>query len=133
MDSIQTRTIEGQTTVPAGDGGEGSAVRIIAMPELPKDGSYVVTGSITATDTASPRKAVTYFPQFTGTIEGGKVSQNNTGPVPSQPTDGGAAQEWKPGGPSAVVTGRQMEIEVLGVSGKKLQWSWALRVVLTQQ
>ena len=125
MTHLQTRHIEGMFTATG-----ATAKRAISIPLLPKDGAWSITGHLIAVDPATPRNAVTFFPQFTGVCEGGVVTPNSTTKIKSQPVDGGRTQTWAPGGPALAVTGQQVEIELAGIEDKSIVWAWSLEVVV---
>ena len=131
MTHVQTRHIEGTITATG-----AAAQRAISIPLLPKDGAWSITGHLIAAHAATPRNSVTFFPQFTGVCEGGVVTPNNPpNGVPktkSQPTDGGRAQTWAPGGPALAVTGQQVEIELTGIENTTIVWGWSFDVVVLE-
>lgn len=125
MQTVQKRCVEGLVVVTG-----ATATRAITIPVLPKDGAWSLAGHVIAVDEATPRSSVTFFPRLSGTCTAGVVTQNNTTKISSQPSDGGRAQTWEPGGLTVALTGQQLEIEVTGIDGKTLAWAWALDLLV---
>lgn len=122
MSHVQKRTIEGVLKV-----GGAAPRRAISIPLLPKDGAWSITGQVIAVDEATPRLAVTFYPQFTGTCAGGVATPNSGAKVAGQPKE--RAKTWEPVGVSMVASGQQVEIEVTGIEDKTIVWAWSLDVV----
>ena len=125
MQTVQKRCVEGLVVV-AGATPTGA----ITIPVLPKDGAWSLSGHVIAVDESTPRSSVTFFPRLSGTCAGGVVTQNNTTKISSQPSDGGRAQTWEPGGLTVTIMGQQLEIGVTGIDGKTLAWAWSLDLVV---
>ncbi|MEP7126319.1 MAG: hypothetical protein ABJE95_35635 [Byssovorax sp.] len=135
--NVAKRHIEGSTTIGGAAG--GSPTRAIMIPLLPSQGAWVVTGVVQAVRADGQYGPVTFFPRITGTCSGGVAIANSTGPMPTEPVDGGLAQGFEPGGLSlagAGAQGLQLEIELTGVAsvvgapGVAICWSWDLEVLL---
>jgi hypothetical protein len=111
-------------------------MRAIAMPILPVDGAFSISGAIAAVDDASTRSsvvfypAVLFYPHFDGNVVAGKATENDTGALAEQPQDGSAAQGGAPGAPKLSITGRQVEILLTGLDGMTINWAWALEIIL---
>jgi hypothetical protein len=125
MTHVQTRHIEGTFTAAGAD-----AKRAVAIPLLPAEGAWSITGHLIAVDQATPRHAVTFFPKFTGVCEGGVATPNHGNKLVTQPLDGGSAQTWAPGGIGLKVSGQQLEIEITGIKDKSVVWAYSLDVVV---
>ena len=125
MAHVQTRHIEGTFTTTG-----AAPLRAISIPLLPKDGAWSITGDLIAVNAATPRLAVTFFPQFTGVCEGGVVTPTSTTKIKSQPPEAARAQVWAPGGAALAVTGQQVEIELTGIENTTIEWGWSFDVVV---
>jgi hypothetical protein len=104
--------------------------RAIAIPLLPADGAFSITGTILAVDDSTTRSSVAFYPRFGGSLVAGKATEDDTGAPDAQPRDSGGAQGWAPGAPKPSITARQMEILLTGIAGKTIYWAWDLEVVL---
>lgn len=126
--NVATRHIEGATTILAAAG--ATATRAIVIPLLPRQGSWVITGTIQALRADAAFPPVTFFPQFTGSCFNGVATLNSGGEIPTQPADGGGDQRFEPGGLSLVGSdlGLQLEIALTGEAGVAIVWAWALDV-----
>jgi hypothetical protein len=108
----------------------------IAIPLLPSQGSWVITGVIQAVRADGLKGPVTFFPRIAGSCVNGVATMNTTGMMPIEPTDDGAAQGFQPGGPSLVGAngqGLQVEIALQGVAaspGLGICWVWDLDVLI---
>jgi hypothetical protein len=112
--------------------GEGIQTPIIQIPLLPTDGSFLITGSILATQTGQPseRFSVAYNIQLAGPMQGGEVLGTTALVKTTIPTDGGTSQGWAPGPIGFPNTGRNMTLSVVGIVGQVIAWSWDLTVEL---
>jgi hypothetical protein len=126
--NVATRHVEGATTILATAG--TTATRSIVIPLLPRQGSWVITGTVQALRADGLQGPVTFFPQFTGGCVKGVATLNSAGVIPTQPVDGGVAQHFRPGGLSLVGSdqGLQLEIALTGVAGVAICWAWHLVV-----
>ena len=127
--NVSKRHIEGSTEILGAAG--ATPTRCIAIPLLPPQGSWVITGCVQAVRADATLGPVTFFPRFTGRCANSLVSVNSTGAIPTQPVDGGVGQNFQPGGLSLVGIddqGLQLEIELTGVAGVDIFWSWELDV-----
>ena len=128
--NVTTRHIEGSTAI-AGSAG-GIPTSSIAIPLLPGQGSWAVTGVIQAVRADGKHGAVTFFPRIGGSCFNGLATSNTTEMMPIEPVDEGAAQGFQPGGVSLVGAkgqGRQVEIALEGVAGVAVCWAWSLDVL----
>lgn len=137
--SIVERHFQGTATT-------SRAVRteLFALPALPTDGSFVLTGTIMARSQRSGL-VTTFFPVNSGTIVRRSVSQSAGGPGASpcttSPADGGAAQGFSPFGCSTAsdglglttpldVRGRVAAMSVVGIEGTDITWTWDITLML---
>jgi hypothetical protein len=121
--SVKTTKVQGQATTTA-----AAPQQSIPLPQLPSDGNWTVTGTITASGPAPGRKGVSYAVFFSGVSAAGAATKNDTNPAATQPGDGGKAQGFQPAGISMALSGRQGVVALAGIEGTTITWSWELEV-----
>lgn len=131
--NISNLHIEGSTEIA---GSAGSApISAIAIPLLPPKGSWVITGVVQAVRSDGQSGPVTYYPRVSGRCANGIATSNTLSQMPTEPEDGGLAQDFDPGGLALMGDGQglQLEIALMGVaSGPSVAicWAWALDVLI---
>lgn len=125
MAIMQRRSINGTSLLSS------STVRqrTIALPLLPENGAWSITGTIFAVRVDPPGGvSVAYYPLYAGYCNGG-VATVTTQYVPPASTDD--PQAFAPGGPALTITNLQAEIAFTGAEGvTTIAWGWELDVVL---
>ena len=127
--NVTTRHIEGMTAIPGAAG--ATPMSAIAIPLLPTQGSWVITGTVQAVSADGLHGPVVFFPRFTGICAGGLAIPNSTGAVATEPEDGGEAQSFAPARLSLVSAedqGVHIAIALTGMAGVAIYWAWALDI-----
>ena len=128
MATMQRRSISGTSLLSS-----SAQQRTIALPLLPENGAWSITGTIFAVRVDPPGGvAVAFYPLFGGYCNGG-VATVTTENVPPVSTDDqhGFAPAFAPGGPALTITNLQAEIAFTGAEGvTTIAWGWELDVVL---
>ena len=128
MASMQRRFISGTSLLSS-----TAEQRTIALPLLPENGAWSITGTIFAVRVDPPGGvAVAYYPLFAGHCNRGvaTVTSENLPPA-STDTQQEVVPRFAPGRPALTVTNLQAEIAFTGAEGvTTIAWGWELDMVL---
>jgi hypothetical protein len=127
MANMQRRSVSGTSLLSS-----SAQQRTIALPLLPENGAWSITGTIFAVRVDPPGgMSVAYYPLYAGYCNEG-VATVTTKYVPPVSTDHyGSPPIFAPGGPALTITNLQAEITFTGAQGvTTIAWGWELDVVL---
>ena len=128
MATMQRRSISGTSLLSS-----SVQQRTIALPLLPENGAWSITGTIFAVRVDPPGGvSVAYYPLYAGYCTEG-LATVTTKYVPPVSTEDhhGSPPAFAPGGPALTITNLQAEISFTGAPGvTTIAWGWELDVVL---